>query len=678
MSSDLIYIVLWWLVFFVIGVVSIPLIWILFKRFFDIGYGFTKTVGLLAISYVAFLGGIFHILPFTKLSLFTIFFFYTLINYLLFKKNQQKIRSDIYKNIKIMAAQEILFTLGLVFWSWVRAHQPDIRGLEKFMDIGFINTILNSRYLPPVDMWFAGESINYYWFGHFVVAVATKLSNIGSSITYNLMIATILGLALTASFSLITTLVKNLSPKISLKKIVMAGAISAILLNFGGNFHTPTYIVKNGVGKYWYPDATRFIGYNPETDDKTIHEFPIYSYVVSDLHAHLINFPFVLLFLALLWNYLDKQKNDKNQIKGLLPLGFVLGIMFMTSAWDFGNYLLVAGVALTLFSIKKKGVNLTAIIDIAKPLGAVIIISVITLLPFLLNFTSIAQGVKLVHTHSPLWQLAILWGFPAILSIAIFSLLIKLKGKFSKPDLFVLSLHIASWGLIIIPEIVFLKDIYISSHYRANTMFKLTYQAFVMFYLSSGYIAIRVILAVKKHSERFFAPLFFATIFSVLMIYPYYATKSYYGELKNYQGLAGDSWLRRELPEQYEIISWFKKNVEGQPVILEAPGDSYTDFNVISAYTGLPTVSGWFVHEWLWRGDSSFPQARVNDITEIYTSTDLQKTKQLLSKYNVNYVIIDSFARQKFPNLNEAKFISLGRRVFGSENTKIYRLTNQQ
>ncbi len=675
MSFDLIYIILWWLVFLIIGIINIPLVWLVFRKFFDIGYGFAKTVGLLLISYASFLGAIAHIVPFTQTTLFLILLLCAYLNFIIFRKHRQKITTGVSKNLKTIITQEILFSLGLLSWSYVRAHQPDIRGLEKFMDLGFINTILNSHYLPPTDMWFAGESINYYWFGHFVVAVATKLSNISSVVTYNLMIATILGVALTSSFSLITTLVKNISPKINLKKIILAGVISAILLNFGGNFHAPTYILKNGPEKYWYPDATRFIGYNPETDDKTIHEFPLYSYVVSDLHAHLINFPFVLLYLALLWNFVS-IKNSKLKIRysKIVPLGIILGIMFMTSAWDFGNYLLVSGVAILIFNLKKNGIRLSAIYDTAKSLAIIFTLSILTALPFLLNFASIGQGIKFVHTHSPLWQLAILWGFPAILSTIFVAFLIKLKSKPKDSDLFILSILVASWALILIPEIVFLKDIYISSHYRANTMFKLTYQAFVMFYLSSGYIAVRVILSMKKHSGKSFASLFFAIIFSTLMIYPYYAVKSYYGELKIYKGLAGNSWLKRDLPQQYEIISWFGQNVKDQPVILEAPGDSYTDFNVISAYTGLPTVSGWFVHEWLWRGDSSFPQARVNDITEIYTSSDIERTKRLLEKYEVEYVIIDKFAREKFPNVNEAKFPQLGTEVFKSGASKVYML----
>ena len=45
------------------------------------------------------------------------------------------------------------------------------------------------------------------------------------------------------------------------------------------------------------------------------------------------------------------------------------------------------------------------------------------------------------------------------------------------------------------------------------------------------------------------------------------------------------------------------KTIEGQPVVLEANGDSYSDYERVSAMTGLPTVLGWYVHEWLWRGD---------------------------------------------------------------------------
>ena len=702
--SDLIHIFVWWFVFFVFGIASFPLTTIFFKKFLDCGYGFSKIAGLLVITYIIFLLSTLHILPFSKETLFTIFFVYAVFNVYLFRKNHEEISLSFKKSKRALLLQEVLFTTGLVLWSYVRAHQPDINGLEKFMDFGFINSILRSEYLPPSDIWASGEAINYYWFGHLATAVATKISGIPSHVTYNLMIATILGFCLTASFSIISTLVSTLNLKLNSRTAYAAGIISAIILAFAGNFHTPIYLLKKGREAYWYPDATRFIGYNPETNDKTIHEFPIYSFVVSDLHPHLMNLPFVLLYLALLANYIlnlstksearsSKQyRNSKlkflnrfrtlefsnlnlfgisNFVFRIFPLGFLIGIFFMTNTWDFANYLFVSATILFFMNLRERDFKLETFLKRATNLVTILALGIITALPFILNFESIAEGIKLTHTKSPLWQLSVLWGFPALLSSS-FALFIFRK-KAEKNDIFVLSLLAASWVLIIIPEFVYIKDIYIASHYRANTMFKLTYQAYVMFYLASGYIAVRSIVIVKRLFLKIGMVVIYTIIFASILKYPSIAVNSYYQDLKNYKGLSGEAWIEKKYPDIYSVILWLK-NVPGQPAILEAQGDSYTEFNLISAYTGLPTVSGWFVHEWLWRGSSEFPQGRSNEVTEIYTSKDLNITRNLLSKYGVSYVIVGELERQKYPNLYEEKFNKLGKLVFTSGTAKIYKL----
>jgi uncharacterized membrane protein len=205
-------------------------------------------------------------------------------------------------------------------------------------------------------------------------------------------------------------------------------------------------------------------------------------------------------------------------------------------------------------------------------------------------------------------------------------------------------------------------------------MFKLTYQAFVMFYITSGYIAIRSIALLKNTVSKIGAALLFITIFTGILWYPKFAISSYYHNLEGHVGLSGDTWLKVKYPDIFNTIIWLSENVKGQPVILEAPGDSYTEYNVISAYTGLPTVSGWFVHEWLWRGESTFPQERVSEITEIYTSQNLSLTKSLLDKYEVKYVIVGNFEREKFPNINESKFSNLGKAVFSSGNLEVIQI----
>ncbi len=666
--TDSQFILIWWLLLFVIGVSGIPLSRTIFKKFYDSGYGLSKTLGLLVISYSAFFLSIIKILPLTRFTLFAILIAFVCFNYYLFSKNKREILDSVRINYRLIIFEELLFLFGLILWSFVRGHQPDLNGLEKFMDYGFVTTNIQTKYLPAPDMWFAGKGINYYWFGHFVTALITKMSGIPSAISYNLMLASILGLSLSNSFSLISTLLSNVFKEKSKRLIIIGGLVSAILLNFAGNFHTPYFIYKNGRDAYWYPDATRFIGYNPDLPDKTIHEFPMYSYVVADLHAHILNLPFVLFFLSLLFAALKKSKGIRLSIVPFI--GMTLGVMFMSNAWDFANYLLVAGFVFLIYHLKNIGFKFKAFYNTAVPLITIIIAAVVVSLPFVLNFESIAQGVKLTHTKSLLWQLAILWGFPAIMTLVFLLRCFKSKVR---EDIFIFGVLAASWVLIALPEFIYVKDIYADTHYRANTMFKLTYQAFVMFYLSSGYIAIRVIQSFKATYLRIIAALVFSAIFASIMQYPFIATKSYYGDLKTYKGLDGEMWLKEKNPDLYSGVTWLRENNKGtQPIILEAPGDSYTEYDSVSSYTGFPTVSGWFVHEWLWRGAPEAPQTRVTDITEIYNSQDAVATKNLLKKYGVKYVVVGTFEREKFPQLNESKFLQIGKEVYDSPTTKIY------
>jgi len=674
-TSDLLYISTWWLQIFIIGIIFFPLTWILFRKFFGLGYALGKTFGILTLSYITFLLSIFHLAKFSLTNLYIYVFIFLIINSFIFFKRRHELVKDIKNNWFRIIFQEILFVAGLLLWSYVRAHQPDIRGLEKFMDFGFINSALRSDYLPPTDMWAAGYNINYYWFGHFVTAVLTKLSNIPSEITYNLMLATIMGFAISSAFVISSTLVEQISAIKKKKYIYLAGIISALILTFAGNFHTPFYIIKNGTDKYWYPDATRFIGYNPDTNDKTIHEFPLYSFVVSDLHGHLLNLPFVLLFLSAAFLIVSDKKRGSFKLRNLFFPGILLGIFFMTSTWDFGNYTLCMGFVLLFSSLRENKFKIIPTFwEVLRAILIVIVTGVIFALPFIANFQSIAEGVKFVHSHSPFWQLAILWGFPAVLTIAFINVARKLGSRITASDIFILSLLASSWVLIILPEIIYVKDIYATTHYRANTMFKLTYQAFVMSYLAGGYIIVRQISLEKFSYARRFLAIFWMLILYSILSYAQLSTNSYYGKLQKYIGLGGTKWLQNQYPNEYNAISWLQKYATKNSVLLEAPGDSYTDFNVISSYTGMPTISGWFVHEWLWRGTPNFPQLRVTDITNIYQTTDAKLAKTLLEKYKVNYVIVGSFERQKYPALNELKFNQISSPVYRSGLTTIYKV----
>lgn len=686
--SDIFYFAIWYIFLFVIGLVAFPLTTKFFHRFYDVGWGLSKIVGLALFSYTIFILGVSSFIPLTQITLYVTLSIFVVLSlafgwrYLLGQVDRNKIGP--------ILIQEFVFISVVSFWAWVRGHQPDINGLEKFMDFGFINTIIRSESLPPIDMWHSGSPINYYWFGHFYTAIITRITSIPPAVTYNLMMATIPGLLAVGVFSIVTTLTASISTTIKKRTVIFSGIISTILIVFAGNFHTPFYALKDGVDKYWYPDATRFIGYNPETNDKTIHEFPLYSFVVSDLHGHVLNLPFVVLFVATLLSVLENKttlvwlKNkyyvpDKLPyffLRKIIPLGFVLGIMFMTSTWDFGNYIILTGFATLFFSIKEsQTINLRTL---AKPVIfslLVFLTGLIIAYPFIANFVSIAEGVDFVKSRTPFWQLAILWGYPILLCL-VFSLLMTniRSGSKNTGDVFIGSLLFTAITLIIIPEIFYVKDIYIATHHRANTMFKLTYQAFVMSYMTSGYVFVRLLDHFTNRALKVLGVAFFSIIFGVLIWYPKFAINSYYADLKKYKGLSGDNWINTSYPDTSRLIKWANTNIKGQPVVLEASGDSYTEYNIVSSYTGLPTVSGWFVHEWLWRGKSDVPQTRSSDVEKIYTDADDQTTINLLKKYMVQYIVIGTLERQKYPNLDVNKILRLSKQVFNSGDTTLYKV----
>jgi len=198
-------------------------------------------------------------------------------------------------------------------------------------------------------------------------------------------------------------------------------------------------------------------------------------------------------------------------------------------------------------------------------------------------------------------------------------------------------------------------------------MFKLVYQAFIMYSLISGYIFIRL--------RRFFLYRFlFSLVFIIQLSYSYFAVKSYYG-LKDYKGLWGLNFLQTAYSDNLAAINWLNKNVSGQPHIVEAPGDSYTTYDQVSMATGLPTIEGWLVHEWLWRGGYDTPAARVAEVDKIYTSSDTNEIKSILEKYQIKYIFVGAKEYEKYPNLNLKTFNLLNAKVvFESGQTKIYQL----
>lgn len=721
----------WWIMIFILGLIFMPLTTILFSRFHDRGYLFSKTIGIAVTGYLMWLFSSLHIFKFTSVSCMISMGIGFILNILLLMINRKLTKKDEFgsseklfmkqwdaKFLNSLITEELLFFALFLFFTYIRGFKPEAYGTEKFMDYGFMTSMFRSEYMPPQDFWFSGTNLNYYYVGQFLATYLTKLSFVPVSHGYNLMLMMIAAFAYVLPYSMVYNLIQSFQKEEKkCSKIIshISGLLGGAAVCIAGNMHFPLfkwlepavrkfYGIEASTDPYFFPDSTRYIGYQPETTDKTIHEFPAYSFVLGDLHAHVLNILFVLTILGILLAWL-MMRNKKREIAkqplwkelvqpAILLVGFFIGLFHTTNFWDFPIYFVVSGAVilfsnLIVYNFKGKALWLTGLQGII-----VLLISELVALPFTLSFDPIATTPRLAVAHTPIYQLIVLWGLPIYMIFAFLFILIDnhvneqkgLAGHKKEPksrifrfmetlkpsDLFVITIGLCAFGLVLIPEILYIEDIYSGDYKRANTMFKLTYQAFIMFGISFGYLFPRLICFGRTKGQKKTAMRGFI-LFILTLFYIGNAVKSWYGnifDLKGYKGIDATTFMERRMPEDKLAIDWLNENVSGMPVVLEANGDSYTDYQRVSVMTGLPTVLGWRTHEWLWKGDTILLDKRAEDIRLIYTSEDEALVKELLDKYDIAYIYVGKLECEKFLDINHEMIKELGTVVYESQNTK--------
>ena len=710
----------WYLLALVLGAAAMPLTGRLFRRFQDRGWMFSKVTAIAVSGFLTWFLVAVKIIKFTTMTCIVVTLVCAAASLILYCREQKAGFECIpFAHLDLVYAEELLFFAAFLLWTYFAGFHPAAYGTEKFMDYGFMEAMMRSKTLPATDLWYSQGKINYYYGGQYFAVFLTKLSGAKVELTYNLMRTFVAGLAFAMPFSLVHQMVTDRLGKTGSrwKKALpsVTGILAGISVSIAGNMHYVVYgqiipfiqkLKGEEVSSYWFPDATRYIGFNPDVEDKTIHEFPCYSFVLGDLHAHVVDIMFVLLLLGLLYAWIKKVRTTelsgesmsrrefwKKQLlmPQLLATGALLGMFHWTNYWDFVIYFVVTcGAALFMNIIGQKGKIRWALGVTAAQAAEILILATVIIMPFTLQFdtSNMVQGIALAQHHSLPHQLLVLWGLPGILTILfVVSLLIeKLRGAEQKslyhlltsirlPDLFAVLMGLCAIGLVLIPELVYVRDIYENGNARANTMFKLTYQAYIMFGMTMIYAIFRLLIIGKNKILKVLA---FIGLFFFVWTCGYFGNSvhSWFGEVwkpSQYKGLNATAFLETDFPEDVNGIRWLKENISDAPVVLEANGDSYSEYERVSAMTGLPTIMGWYVHEWLWRGNLSDLNAKIEEIQEIYTSTDETRVKELLEEYNVSYIFVGSCERNKYgADMNNDLLKSLGEVVFQDSEYPTY------
>lgn len=706
---------IWWLAVLLLGWCSFPLCQYLFSGFRDKGYLVAKIFGIAGAGFLMWLGAATGIVPFTagsclgSVAVFAVICWGVWITFNKKKNKDRKFWQFTGEWYQTALDDELVFTLLFLLWTYVAGFRPAAYGTEKFMDYGFMMAMMRSTTLPAKDLWYAGSKINYYYGGQYFAVFLTKLTHTQVAQTYNLMRTLVAGFCFAVPFGLVRQMVLDSWKKE--KPALLGGVLAGAGVSLAGNMHyvvigkllpwiREIFHLPKGDYTYWFPNSTRYIGYYPAENDKTIHEFPSYSFVLGDLHAHVVNLMFVVALISLVYAMMKHHSSkgalqaeaagEKNFCKKqvaaaltdpyVLVFAFLIGMFHWTNYWDFVIYYVMGGMGVIWCNYQKykelekpHRMRMTAGISLLHAVG-VFLLATIAALPFTLQFQSMVSEVALAQNHSRPYQWWLIWGLPVIGAV-LFFWCVKREGA-KKADLFGVLLGISALGLIVIPEIVYVRDIYEKEYARSNTMFKLTYQAFTMFGILLGYALIRLWME-KKHVIRKVLTSAVFACFVGCCFYTATAVHAWFGQVwdpSQYQGLDATAYLETTFPEDAAAIRWLNDNVTGDPVVLEANGDSYSDYESVSAMTGLPTVLGWYVHEWLWRGDTGALNERAQEVETIYTSTNQEEVKALLEKYQVEYIFVGAREREKYESLNESMLQSLGNVVFSDEQSQTYML----
>ena len=622
--------------------------------------------------------------------------------------------------IRLWVGSEVVFAIAFAAMALLVAYSPDVWGTEKPMDMAFITASNASDSFPPHDPWMSGEDLNYYYLGHLAMAIVIKVVGTAPDEGYNLAFALLGALSATAVFTLAGTLWQAARPRLTGVRggPVLVGVTAVVICLVLGNLAGAREWLEaaDPPGDYdWFAPSRVIPG--------TINEFPWFSFLLGDLHAHVLALPFTVVALGFALQVVLAGPRGDAVLRGVaeaLAAGLAVGVLYAINSWSYPMTagLLAAAVVVWLLDPRSAGQRGYAI----TWLVLVLVASVVLVLPFWLSFNPAASGIGLVDERRPfprfMGDMALLYGiFAGLLAgafaarllatrrparvlvwglvatifagsllaaadlagVAVLALLLgvaigaALSPGLAAPERFLWLLVSGSLALVITPELVYVRDAFDDSDlFRMNTVFKLGYQAWLLLALAAAC----ALPWASAHLPRRAWPLWAAGAAVLVLfglVYPYagtYARKEGFARSPSLDGLA---WLRPTAPGDPPAIDWLRANTPGSAVVLEAVGDDYSAFGHarMSTFSGRATVLGWPGHELQWDHQ---PGGRAEDVRTLYTTDDLDEAREIIARYGIDYVVHGPIERTTYGDAGLAKWQDLGEVVFERDGTTIWQI----
>ncbi|MEW6085248.1 MAG: DUF2298 domain-containing protein [Chloroflexota bacterium] len=436
--------VIWYLFIFILGLAIYPLVRIAMPGLADKGYPLSRALGLLLFGYLAWMAGSLGI-PYTRTTIAVVFGGILLLGAVLGHRQRDELIEEWKTRRQYFLLIEGIFLSFFLIDLIIRLGNPDLwhpaKGGERPMDFSYLNAVIKSTTFPPYDPWFAGGHINYYYYGFVLVGTPVKLLGIVPSIAYNFILPTLFAIVGICAFSLGWNLLSPLSQREIAKhpegeaegegdsssfsldiQRLTAGLSASLLTVLLGNLGTVQMIynrmqqlgsagafswdstftqrmgwatqglnmILRGEGTLpigpgdWYWDPSRVV---PPRGGNEITEFPLFTFLYSDLHAHMIAMPIMLLALSWALAAVAGRAQWKNQAStavGIVVGALIVGALYPTNLSDMYTFLPV-GLAALAYALWRNSESLSItqrVTRIAAALFALTVLSFVMYQPY--------------------------------------------------------------------------------------------------------------------------------------------------------------------------------------------------------------------------------------------------------------------------------------------------------
>jgi len=386
--------IFWYLTVLLLGWLAYPIVRLAMPGLSDHGYPFARTFGLLLWAWLAWMAGSLGF-SYNRITIAALFLFLAVTGIALAYYQRKELKEEIHTRWRYFLMVEGIFLLFFLLDLAIRLGNPDLwhayKGGERPMDFSYLNAVLKSTSFPPYDPWFAGGYINYYYFGYVLVGTPVKFLGVVPSIAYNYILPTLFAMLAVSAFSVGWNIMdaglktddgnwKRLFKRLpfitgfsSAAAMLLLGNLGVIRMLYQGfqRMVAPGGVIdSSNIFQHWWwaiqgflktlsgvplPYITGDWYWLPSRvipapgDIEPITEFPLFTFLYSDLHAHMIALPLTVLALAWALSLLKSGATWKGTLGTVSGFGLgalVIGSLKPTNTWDYYTYLVLGVLAI--------------------------------------------------------------------------------------------------------------------------------------------------------------------------------------------------------------------------------------------------------------------------------------------------------------------------------------------